>query len=76
MGSIRHFKVGKTKKEFETHLVWVPKRRALNSKRFLKKQFGNQVRVRITKSPRHSGYDVYTNPDEREFGKLRKRRKM
>ena len=82
MGGLKYFTINGKEKEYETYLVNVSKNRALSVKSFLKKKFGNQVLVRIVKARKGSGgwftpsisdgYDLYTNPDERDFHKLKR----
>jgi hypothetical protein len=84
MGSLKYFKVNGKDVEFETHLVNVSKARAEKARKYLKESFGNQVQIRIVKTPKFSTglghnvrgveYDVYTHPDERDFHKLKKRK--
>jgi hypothetical protein len=73
MGSLKQFRIGQRRQEFESHRIWVSKREAVRSRDYLKKHFGNQIHVRIAKSPRHEGFDVFTFPDEREFNRLKRR---
>lgn len=81
MGSVKYFKIKGKTIEFETMFVNISKARALRAKRDLKNMFGDQVLVHIVKAPKGSGtgfgmsrpdgYDVYTNPDERDLHKLK-----
>ena len=76
MGSLRKFKVNGKNREFESHLVNVSKIRATNVSKNLKEKFGNKIHVRVVKAPKKygSGYDVFTDPDEREFHRLRRKK--
>ena len=74
MGSLRKFKVGKTKKEFDSFVVNTPKGRANKIRKELKKKLGNDVKVRVVKAP-GKGYDVFTWPPEEKFASIAKRRK-
>ena len=74
MGSLKKFKVGKTRKEFDSYVVNTDKTRAKRIKKELKGKLGNDVKVRIVKAP-GKGYDVYTWPPEEKFSSISKRRK-
>ena len=74
MGSLKKFKVGKNKKEFDSYVVNTDKSRAENIRKDLKKKLGNDVKVRVVKAP-GKGYDVYTWPPEEKFHAIAKRRK-
>jgi len=74
MGSLRKFKVGKSKKEFDSYVVNTDKNRAKKIRKDLKKKLGNDVKVRVVKAP-GKGYDVFTWPPEEKFSSIAKRRK-
>jgi len=63
-------------KEYESYLVNTPRKKVVNTKKAIKKTFGNQVSVRVLKAPKRSGggYDLYTIPDERDWHKLKWRK--
>ena len=78
MGTIKYFSVNGKNTEFESYLVSISKARAIRVKGYLKKEFGKQIEIRIVKVPKKSllgdrgeEYDLYTNPDERHWHKLR-----
>ena len=74
MGSLCKFKVGKSKKEFDSYVVNTNKSRANKIRKDLKKKLGNDVKVRVVKAP-GKGYDVFTCPPEEKFSAIAKRRK-
>jgi len=74
VGSLRKFKVGKSKKEFDSYVVNTDKTRAEKIRKDLKKKLGNDVKVRVVKAS-GKGYDVFTWPPEEKFASIAKKRK-
>jgi hypothetical protein len=83
MGSVKYYKVNGKDVEFESYLVNINKSRAESVRKALKAMYGNQIKIKIVKTPKIGRgirpgvkgieYDLYTNPDERYFHKLKKK---
>jgi hypothetical protein len=83
MGIVKYYKVNGKDVEFESYLVNVSKTRAESVKKRLKGVYGNQIKIKVVKTPKFSKdirprvkgieYDLYTNPDERYFHKLKRK---
>lgn len=77
MGILKKFKVGKRMKVFDSYVVNTTKDRANRIKASIKEKFrtksGRNIRVRVVKASKGKGYDVFTDPAEEVWRRLKRK---
>lgn len=77
MGLLKKFRVGKRLKEFDSYVVNTTKARANKLKESIGNKFrtrsGKRIRVRVVKASSGRGWDVFTDPAEEVWRKLKRK---
>jgi len=77
MGLLKKFRVGKRLKEFDSYVVNTTKARANKLKESIGDKFrtrsGKRIRVRVVKASSGRGWDVFTDPAEEVWRKLKRK---
>lgn len=77
MGVLKKFRVGKRLREFDSYVVNTTKDRANKLKKSIGDKFrtrsGKRIRVRVVKASKGKGYDVFTDPAEEVWRRLKRK---
>jgi len=78
MGVLKKFRVGKRLREFDSYVVNTTKARANKLKESIRDKFrtrsGKRIRVRVVKASSGKGFDVFTDPAEEVWKRLKKKK--